>query len=221
MVNVEEHLGLARKIAWEYSKNNIIEFDDAFQIACEGLVVASQRFDESKGFTFSTYAMWFATGYLKRHLREKSTMIKTPRSVLDLHKQVVELYENGNSFETISKKLKKPLCEIFKSYKAYEPLTSLDFEVNDKDSTKIPLSSFIKSEEDLEDVVVNKAFIQALLNRLNKMEKEVLNYRYFIGLTQYEIAKKLNISQVKVSRTERRALKKLRDFSGVDRRVHI
>ena len=210
MINIEEHLGLAYKSAIKFSKR--MEYDDAFQLACEGLVVARNRFDESKGFAFSTYAMSYINGYLCRYLRDKNHVMKPTRPLLDLNKEVVELHDDKEmTFEQIAKKLKKPYDKVVQSYYIYEPLASLDFNVVGKDNSSVPFHETISDGFDLEEDVINKSILKDGIEVLTDKEKDVIYYRYFLDLTQDESAKRLGYSQAQTSRIEKKALKKLRE----------
>ena len=209
MINVEEHMGLAYKNAIKFSKR--MEYDDAFQLACEGLVVASNRFDESKGFTFSTYAMFYINGYLCRYLRDKNCAIKPTRPLLDLNKEVVELHDKGLNFQQIAKKLKKPYDKVIQSYRIYEPLASLDFEVKGKDNSSVPFHETLSDGGCLEEEAINNIMLKDVMEVLTDKERDVIYYRYFLDLTQDESAKRLGYSQAHTSRIEKKALKKLRE----------
>lgn len=215
MINVEEHLGLVTRIAKKYSSR--IEYDDAFQIGCEGLVKASKSFDETKGYTFSTYAVQYIQGYIMRYLRDNNNIIKPTRSAIDLYVKIKEM-EKDKTLEEISKELKIDYHKVVKASKIYEPLASLDFEIIGSDGGVISFSDTLVEENNFEDDITNSVLLQQILDKakLKDIELEVIKLRFVDELTQDEIALKLDIYQVQVSRIIRRAIKKLRNSLGIN-----
>ncbi len=206
---IEGNLGLVHSICKRFSGRGI-EYDDLYQAGCVGLIKATDAFDETRGFLFSTYAVPVIMGEVRRLFRDGGA-VKVSRSIKELYlkitKQKQKLEQILNREPTISElaeSLSVSCEEVTEALCASQTTVSLTFESDDGiTETDLPT---ISCEEEISDrLVLDEAF-----EHLADVEKRILTLRYYKGLTQSKTANILNMSQVQVSRAEKRILVKLR-----------
>lgn len=192
-----------------------IEYDDLYSTGCMGLVKAVDNFDKSRGFSFSTYAVPVILGELRRLFRDGGS-IKISRSVKELYLKIQRARENLE--KTLNKEptvaeladyLGKGVEEICFALDALRPTVSLTAYDDDKKQAQTDIPQQSNTEE-----LLDKITIQGALSRLEEQEAEIIKLRYFSFLTQSEAAKRLNMTQVQISRKERKILLKMRAIIG-------
>lgn len=188
-----------------------IEYDDIFQVGCIGLMKAADGFDEKRGLCFSTYAVPTILGEIKRLFRDTGA-IKVSRSIKELSLKVQrerELIEKSGGEATVSEiavKLNVSDEEVAQAVSASRQVLSLTYENEDGiNELQLPTESH-------EDEVCSKILIDDAIKKLNEEEQNIIRLRYFNEKTQTESAQILGISQVQVSRKEKKALEKLRIY---------
>ncbi len=218
-VLIERYLYIAEILAKKYT-NRGIEYDDIYQVACIGLIYAIDRFDVDKGFKFSSFATPTIIGEIKKYFRDKGWTIKVPRRIQELSKKI------NNAKVTLSQKLQRSptvtdiaeylncteeeVLEAMEASKVYTP-QSLDLTYDSSNDDKdVNLADLIGEEDVYFNKIENNDFLLRSIKKLNDMEKKILIDRYFNRRTQVAIAKDLNISQMTVSRVEKRVIEKLR-----------
>ncbi|QQY79772.1 RNA polymerase sigma-37 (RpsB/SigB) subunit [Keratinibaculum paraultunense] len=218
-VLIERYLYIAEILAKKYT-NRGIEYDDIYQVACVGLIYAIDRFDIDKGFEFSSFATPTIIGEIKKYFRDKGWTIKVPRRIQELSKKI------NNAKVTLSQKLQRSptvadiakylncteeeVLEAMEASKVYTP-QSLDLTYDSNNDDKdVNLADLIGEEDIYFNKIENNDFLLRGMKKLNEMEKKILIDRYFNRRTQVAIAKDLNISQMTVSRVEKRVIEKLR-----------
>lgn len=186
-----------------------MEYDDLFQVGCIGLLKAAEGFDESRGLCFSTYAVPTILGEIKRLFRDNGA-VKVSRSLKELsmkvqrEKERIEKSGREATLSLLSENLGASAEEIAEAIAASRNVISLTFENPDGErELQLPTESY-------EDEICSKLLIEDAIARLNKEEREIITLRYFGEKTQTESASILGISQVQVSRKEKKALEKLR-----------
>lgn len=216
---IEHHLYIAEILSKKYS-NRGIDYDDIFQVASIGLIYAIDRFDVDKGFEFSSFATPTIIGEIKKHFRDKGWTIRVPRRIQELSKRInnskVHLSQTLQRSPTIADIAEyldcteEEILETMEASKVYTP-QSLDitFDSN-SDDKDINLADLIGEEDYYFSKIENSDFIMKTMETLNDVEKEILIDRYFNKKTQVSIAERLGISQMTVSRIEKRVLEKLR-----------
>ena len=188
-----------------------IEYDDIFQVGCIGLVKAADGFDESRGLCFSTYAVPTIMGEIKRLFRDSGT-IKVSRSLKELsmkiqrEKEVIEKNGNEATIGLLSEKMGVSAEEIVEALDSSRQVLSLTYE-NEDGISELQLPSVGHENE-----ICTKMLIDDAISRLNEEEREIIKLRFWGEKTQTESAKILGISQVQVSRKEKKALEKLRVY---------
>lgn len=216
---VEKHLYIAEIISKKYL-NKGIEYDDLYQVASIALIYAVERFDVEKGFEFSSFATPTIIGEIKRYFRDKGWVIRVPRRIQELSKKVNEAknYLNQSlqkvpTVKDISDYLKiteEEVLEAMEASKVYQP-QSLDqtYEASGDDK-EVNLKDIIGEEDTSYNEIEFNDFLERSMANLNEVEKTIIIDRYFEKSTQIAIAKKLGISQMTVSRIEKKVLEKLR-----------
>ena len=216
---IEKHLYIAEILAKKYS-NRGIDFEDIYQVACIGLIYAIDRYDIDKGFEFSSFATPTIIGEIKKYFRDKGWTIRVPRRIQELSKKInnAKIYlsqtlQKSPTVEDIAAYLnfsEEDILEAMEASKVYSP-QSLDITFDSQNDDKdINLSELIGEEDHYFSKIENSDFLIKTMEVLNKIEKQILIERYFNRKTQVKIAEALDISQMTVSRIEKRILEKLR-----------
>ena len=212
----EHYLPLARAVARKFSGRGV-ETEDLEQVAGMALLKALERFDPSRGFRFVTYAVPTITGDVRNYLRDKSGLMRMPR---DMRQRLYQMTQEQERFER--EHLRAPtateLAErmgiapeeflALLNLRAQSDAVSLDMPVGEEGDTR--LSDLLGSADDRFERMERSEWAQWLLSKVGDTERELLTLRYRDGLGQRETAKRLGISQMQVSRLERRALSRLR-----------
>jgi RNA polymerase sigma-B factor len=218
-VLIERHLYIAEILSKKYA-NRGIDYDDIYQVACIGLIYAIDRYDVDKGFEFSSFATPTIIGEIKKYFRDKGWTIRVPRRIQELSKKV------NNAKVSLSQKLQRSptvediavylnsteeeILEAMEASKVYTP-QSLDLTYDSNNDDKdINLADLIGEEDIYFNKIENNDFLLRAMEKLNDMEKKILVDRYFNKKTQVSIAEDLGISQMTVSRVEKRVIEKFR-----------
>jgi RNA polymerase sigma-B factor len=213
---IEAHLGLVEYLARRFAGRGE-PLEDLVQVGTIGLVKAVDRFDPDREVEFSTYATPTIVGELKRHFRDKGWAVRVPRRLQELNLQLGEIIEKlsqelGRS-PTVSEMAEaagtsdEEVLEGLDSAHAYS-LVSLDAPTGEEDLT---LHEQIGEEDDTLELLEYRASLVPLLDELPPRERSMLYLRFFRGMTQSEIADKLGISQMHVSRLLAKTLSTLRE----------
>ncbi|MBE6719505.1 MAG: sigma-70 family RNA polymerase sigma factor [Ruminococcaceae bacterium] len=207
---IVNNLGLVHSIANRF-RNRGIDYDDLYQAGCVGLIKAADNFDETKGFAFSTYAVPVIMGEIKRLFRDDGT-IKVSRSLKEKSLKVQKIKEKflSNNFREptineLAELSEIEVCELSEVLSILTPVQSLSVFYDDgEDNLDIP--------DDRGDEIIERMSIAEATDKLDESEKRLVKLRYYDGKTQTETAKMLGVSQVQVSRKEKRILLKLREL---------
>ena len=202
-------MGLVHHIVKRFL-NRGYDAEELFQIGCIGLMKAVDHFDTGYDVKFSTYAVPMIMGEIKRFLRDNG-MIKVSRS---LKENAWRIRQTRTMLE--AKLGREPAVdEIIQAMEADVEVESLSRTVYQGDGNEICLYEKLADERDDMQQLVNHVFLQDLLQKLPGEEQNLIRYRYYDNLTQVETAKRMGISQVQVSRLEKKTLGKLRSRAGV------
>lgn len=212
---VMENAGLI----WSVTRRFIgrgVESDDLYQLGCLGFIKAIDGFDLQYGTQFSTYAVPKIAGEIRRFLRddgavkvsrsikEQSAMINVKRSKL------MNLLGREPTIQELSRQTGIPTEEIAMIENAMSTVESIHQPNGDDGFTLENVLTDTESEERL----IEKMALRQAINKLPEREKQVVHLRYFHGLTQERVAKILTVSQVQVSRIEKKAILRLRELIG-------
>lgn len=206
---IEENLGLVHSICKRFSGKGI-EYDDLFQAGCIGLIKATDAFDETRGLMFSTYAVPVIMGEVRRLFRDGGA-VKVSRSVKELgvhiNRKREELEQKLNrepAVSEIAEALGVASEEVAEAVCALQSTVSLTYAGEDGiKETDLPI---IFPEEE----IATRLEISSAIEKLNEEEKRIVDCRFFKYMTQSKTASVLNMSQVQVSRAEKKILLKLK-----------
>ena len=209
---VEDNTGLIWSIARRYFGRGA-DADDLYQLGCLGFLKAVEGFDPEYGTCFSTYAVPKIAGEIRRFLRDDG-LIKVSRSVKEqaaqIHAARVRLEQRLGREPTLSELSRETELspeEIACAETAAGPAESLQRESGEDGFTlELVLGDYAAEERMLEQVA-----LRAAIEKLPQREREVVALRYYHGLTQQSCARILHVSQVQISRIERRAVEALRE----------
>ncbi len=214
---IEDNNGLIWSIVRRFNGRGY-DIEDLYQIGTIGFIKAIQRFDTSFEVRLSTYAVPYILGEIKRYIRDDGP-IKVSRSIKELNVKILELqreflhkYGRDISLEEISKELKISKEEIAMALDSTRPVDSIEdakYKDNKTDKT-VSILEQISTGKDEETEITNRITIKNLINELNDNEKEIILLRYYKQKTQMQVSKILGITQVQVSRIERKVLDKMK-----------
>lgn len=205
------------RLIWSIVKrfqNRKCETEDLFQIGAIGLIKSIKKFDTQYDVKLSTFAVPYILGEIKRFLRDDG-IVKVSRSLKELNTKIGMLKKEYDklgkelSIEKISKELKETKENILMAMELDNPVKSMDEELTD-DNQENTLYNQI-GVENHEEKTVDRLILKQELERLNDKERNIIYLRYFYNKTQGEIAQKYGISQVQVSRIEKKILLKMRE----------
>lgn len=216
---IVNHLNLVRFLAARF-KNRGEPLEDLVQVGTIGLIKAIDRFDPSRGLEFTTYATPTILGEIKRHFRDKGWSVRVPRRLQELSSKVNQAtdeltneLQRSPSVEEIAERIGVSVDEVLEAMESSSAYSSVPLEGSgsgDDDEAPAVIDHYATVDEDLaasDDRIV----LEDAIKEFSPREQEVIRMRFVDGLTQVEIAKKLGISQVQVSRLLRRTLKKVQD----------
>jgi RNA polymerase sigma-B factor len=222
---IEAHLGLAGHLARRFAGRGE-PHDDLLQVGSMALVKAVDRFDPSRGVEFSTFATRTILGELKRHFRDKGWFVRAPRRVQELYLQIGQviatLTQDLGRSPTIREAAEaagateEDVIEALEAGQAYRS-SSIDAVGPDGES----LADRIGGDDDAFEDADNRAFLAPALAQLPGRERVILQMRFVDGLTQTEIAQRVGISQMHVSRLINRSLSILRRAYGEQDRGRV
>ena len=212
---MEENTGLIWCVAKRFYGRGT-EPEDLFQIGSIGLLKAIDKFDLSYDVKFSTYAVPMISGEIKRFLRDDG-MIKVSRSLKETAyraylagEKIREESGREATIEEIAEKIEVEKETLILAIEASAEVESLQKTIYQGDGNEILLMDKIVEEEEREEKILDMMLLRQLLGELGERERQLLSLRYFGNKTQGEVGKMMGISQVQVSRMEKRILQDLR-----------
>lgn len=220
---VAENLGLVRAVARRF-ENRGHDREEIFQIGCIGLMKAIDKFDVSLNLAFSTYAVPMITGEIRRFLRDDG-MVKVSRSLKENGYRISRTREmlltklgREPSMTELAEATGLNREDIVLALEANKEVESIYQPVYERDGDELLLidqicgrnSGYGTGEEPEKEAVLNQMVIEQLLQLLSEQERSLIELRYFENKTQSEVAATLGMSQVQVSRSEKKILQRLR-----------
>lgn len=216
---VEENLGLVGSVVKRF-ENRGYEREDLFQIGAIGLIKAIEKFDFSYEVRFSTYAVPLVTGEIRRFLRDDG-MMKVSRSIKESGWRVKQSREKleqelGRSvtLQELADDTGLPEEEIALALDASQEVASIYQTVYQSDGSELYLVDKVADDEPEEERLINRLTVQQLLEKLGPKEQQLIKLRYFEGKTQCSVADQMGMSQVQVSRMEKKILQEMRILYG-------
>lgn len=211
----EANLGLVWSIVRRFA-NRGADLEDLFQIGSIGLLKAIDKFDFSYEVRFSTYAVPVITGEIKRYLRDDG-MIKVSRTLKETAMKAYQVkerleQEQGKepSLAEIAQELDATKEELVMALEAGTEVESLQQTIYRSDGNDILLMDKIEEQENRQETLLNHMLLEQLMGTLGEKEKKLIYLRYFREKTQTVIAQEMGMTQVQVSRMEKRILENLR-----------
>lgn len=214
---IEQYMALVRSLARRYSYRGE-QLEDLVQIGAIGLIKAIDRFDLDRGVELTTYATPNIIGEIKRHFRDHGWAVRVPRGLQELSIQLMRVVEQLTGELSRSPTIaelaeatgasEEDVLEALETGRAYSPL-SLSVSSSGDDDELDPLESLGDDDHEYE-VSEDRAVLEPGLRVLDERERLILQLRFYEGLTQSQIAQRVGISQMHVSRLIRRALEKAR-----------
>lgn len=225
---VNTHQNLVHFLAGKFA-NRGIPLEDLIQVGMIGLIHAVDRFDPDRGIQFSTYATPTIVGEIRRYFRDKAWSMKVPRRLQELNMAVTR-----GADELTSRTGRRPTVHELAEHigaseedtlaamelgNAYDTV-SLDTPIQTEgDSMPLNLAEFVGAPDEAIASIENNSDLRQALDALEPRERAIIYYRFFRDLSQTEVAKRLNISQMHVSRLQQKALAKLKDLLKAEREV--
>ena len=206
---IESNLGLVHSCAHKL-RGRGVEYEDLFQAGCVGLIKAVDGFDEERGFSFSTYAVPVILGEMKRIFRDDGT-VSVSRSLKEKGRKIsyekeafIKQFNREPTVKEIAERLGFDEYETVQAITASMPVISMTMQDDESENQfDIPVDSHEQSVSTL-------IALEQVMSDLDGRDKEIIRMRYYTGLTQTVIAKKLGMTQVQVSRREKVILKQMR-----------
>lgn len=214
---INENMGLVWSVVKKFKGRNI-ESDDLFQLGSMGLVKAVKKFNFEYDVKFSTYAVPMIMGEIKRFLRDDG-IIKISRGLKETAykalkaREVLRIeYDREPAIEEIANYINIDRETLITALDSVRDVDSIDRKIESEKGKEMNVIDTITAVEDKSDEIVNNIMLKGAINNLEERERMIVNMRYMEELTQSDVAKKIGVSQVQVSRLEKKILKKLRGF---------
>ncbi|MGH2746628.1 MAG: SigB/SigF/SigG family RNA polymerase sigma factor [Actinomycetota bacterium] len=215
---VDQYIGLVEFLARRF-RNRGEPLEDLVQVGTIGLLKAIDRFDLDREVEFSTYATPTVVGELKRHFRDKGWAVRVPRRLQELHLEVTKVVQRlgqelGRSptveeISDVTRASEEEVLEGLEIAQAYN-FTSLDSPIDSDDSRSSSFLDQLGGEDEQLANLEYRASLAPEMAKLPEREQRIIYLRFFKGMTQSEIADRLGISQMHVSRLLNRTLTELR-----------
>ena len=214
---IKGNLRLVLSVIQRFASNNAENIDDLFQIGCIGLMKAVDNFDLSQGVRFSTYAVPMICGEIKRFLRDDS-MIKVSRSLKELAVKAARLreqllMERGEEpgVDELARRLKVEPEELVQAMDSSIEVESLQKVICQGSSEGVSLMERVEQGHDEQEELLRRMLLEELLSSLEPRERRLIVLRFFYDRTQTQVDMELGMSQVQVSRLEKKILSALKE----------
>lgn len=197
--------------------NRGVDYDDIYQVACVALINAVERFDTKAGVKFVSYATPTIIGEIKRYFRDKASVIRIPRRLYEVYQKVNQAKEylthlNGRTprVDEIALYLdltEEAVLEIIESWNVYK-IQSFDQTIYEEDD--LELYETVGEDDETFERINNRDFLEKSMKHFDETEKKFIRLRFFENRTQKQIAAHFNVSQMYISRLERKTLERFR-----------
>ncbi len=213
---VSRYLYLADIISKKFI-NRGVDMDDIYQVACVALINAVERFNVGEDVKFVSFATPTVIGEIKRYFRDKASVIRIPRRIYEVYQKVNQAREylmqqlkRAPRVEEISAYLnvkEETILEIIESWNVYN-IQSFDQTLFDEDD--LELHETVGDEDETFERINNRDFLEKTMDHFNEAEKQFIRMRFFDNKTQKDIAGHFDVSQMYISRLEKKTLEKFR-----------
>lgn len=213
IANIRLVLSVIQKY-WQNKENS----DDLFQVGCVGLIKAIDNFDLTLGVRFSTYAVPMIIGEIRRHLKDINSL-RVSRSIRDTAYKVLKARESLETkmseephIQDIAKVLDIPVSEVVYALDAVSTPVSIYEPVYNQGGDTIFIMDQIGDTKNTDEMWIDNISLMHAIEDLDRREREILMLRYFVGKTQIEVSDEVGISQAQVSRLEKNAINRMRNY---------
>lgn len=215
---VEAYLYIAEIVARKFSGRGV-DYDDLYQVAALALVKGIERFDAGKGIKFASFITPTMVGEVKNYFRDRSRTIRLPRRSAQMARELREakakleqVLGRSPKVSELAEAMGVTEVDVLEAMELGNAMTpaSLDAQVAEEDS-ETPLSNFLGFNDTGYSDFERNDMLERAMSSLDARQRAVIIARFFEGMSQREVAAKLDISQMTVSRIERQALEKLRE----------
>lgn len=213
---VSKYIYLAEILSKKFI-NRGVDYDDIYQVACVALIHAVDRFDTAADVKFVSFATPTIIGEIKRYFRDKASVIRIPRRIYEVYQKVNQardflMQRDGKAprVDEIARYLnlrEETVLEIVESWNVYK-IQSFDQTLYEEDD--LELHETVGEYDETFERINNRDFLEKSLKHFNEAEKTFIRLRYFENRTQKEIAVHFNVSQMYISRLEKKTLEKFR-----------
>ena len=216
---IVSHLNLVRFLASKF-KNRGESLEDLVQVGTIGLIKAIDRFDPERGLEFTTYATPTIMGEIKRHFRDKGWSVRVPRRLQELSAKVNQAtdeltnqLQRSPSVDEVAERVGASVDEVLEAMESSSAYSSVPLEggssSEDEESASV-IDHYVTEDADLA-ATDDRIVLEEAIADFSPREQEVIHMRFVEGLTQVEIAERLGVSQVQVSRLLRRTLRRIQE----------
>ena len=196
--------------------NRGIEYEDIYQVACMGILYAVERFDPEKGIKFATYATPTVLGEIRRYFRDKGNFIKIPRRLYEIFYKAEKIKRStansASPMDEVARILDLPEETVREAYEFGDLSFIRSLENEAYADGNMSLANVLGRDDDRFIMIENRDFIAYCLNQLTDQETDLVKKRYYDERSQKDIADEWHVSQMYISRFEKKVLKKLRDL---------
>lgn len=194
--------------------NRGLEYDDIYQVACMGVLYAVERFNPDRGVQFATFATPTVLGEIRRYFRDKGSFIKVPRRLYEVFYRAERvrrgMEDAPDSVSELSRILGIPESDIREAYSIGDSAFVQSLEYEAYADGGMSLAQILGKEDNSFLMIEDRDFIDYCMDMLQEKEVEFIRLRYFEEKNQKEIAARWNVSQMYISRLEKKILKKLK-----------
>lgn len=215
---IEENLYIADILTKRYL-NRGIDYDDIYQVASIGLINAVDRYDPTMGYEFSSFATPTIVGEIRRHFRDKGWTIRVPRRIQELSQRInvaraelPQILQRTPTVKDLAEHLEhseEEILEAMEGSQVYSP-RSLDLKYDGGEDSDVSLGDLIGVEEGYYRKIEDNEILDQLMSILDETERKIMVDRYYNKRTQSSIAEDLGVSQMTISRLERKILEKMK-----------
>ncbi len=219
---IRRHEGLVRHVVKDYVSSGE-SYEDLYSVGMLGLINAVDRFDLERGTRFATFAVPTIRGEIRRYFRDKTWGIRVPRRIQELSlkardslERFTQMHRRSPTYEELARTLgvsEEEAIEAIEVSQQYDLASIEQPQVNGEDEVLAEAERMGEQDSDI-DAIADRDALRRALDRLPPRERAVIVLRYFGGLSQQEVGRRLNISQMHVSRLQSRALERLRSVLG-------
>lgn len=204
---------MAKILAYRFRSSGV-EYEDIYQVACMGVVLAVERFDPDRGVQFATFATPTILGEIRRFMRDKARCIKIPRQIYEVFCKAETIKKQAEhlSVEELSDILDIPKETIEEAYRVGDTAFIKSLEDEAYTDGGLSLSNMLGFDDEGFMLIENHDFMQYCMSKMTEREAELFRSRFYEDKTQRYLADRWGVSQMYVSRMEKKVVEKFRDI---------